>query len=830
MDRYNNIFLSDITDKYNFSSVSKMGPEFKIPNRPNVKSHSEKLLNEFHKAQKEFNAFLPEKTLAKSFNDGLYVEFSGADNCELITGSLENESQGIKLLNVRNVCSESKNITKATVFIPRGKEDVFLRKIRDFGTKKTKTGKPKNNNLVSSIETIENAVKISAFWVGSPKDLPNDNKQWYELWFDIDGYNFKHTKDIVFRIFDELGLEHRREDEFVYFPDRCIIPVYANCSDLLCIIKQGATIAEIRKPADPNTFFYESQFSDQEEWSEDLLDRIDFNDSNVAVSILDTGVNCQHKLVSKFVSANPETINKNWTVKDKNGHGTGIAGIVLYNDLKNALLSNKIFPLNHTIESIKIIDSNYSNNTSNTLYGYVMNQAVSLSEIANSKYKHIYCMAVTDSTSSSNNGEPSSWSASLDSLSSNNEGRLFIVSAGNVNLKSLENYGYPDACLNTSVEDPGQSWNAITVGAYSNDELLPEKEIYKGYSRLTKPKELSPYSSTSFSWKNSWPIKPEIVCDGGDVASDGNKYFMGADELSKLTLNKDILSNLFNFSCATSAATAQCSYIAAELFSMYPDMRPETLRGLIIHSARWSKPMLNQFCIDTHRKRNFNKLLRTCGYGIPNLDIARDTLNNRVNMILEEEIQPYKKTKSSDIKMNEMHIHTLPWPEMVLQSLENETISVRITLSYFIEPSPGEKGWKNKYRYSSCGLRFDMKRPNETLDQFKMRINNAMRDDDYVNIGNSKNNWLLGPNNRDVGSIHSDVWTDSAINLAQSGYIAIYPVVGWWKERTKLKKYNSKIHYSLIVSIETDNENIDLYTPIMTKIESKIAVPILAKN
>lgn len=127
MDRYNNIFLSDITDKYNFSSISKMGPEFKIPNRPNVMSHSEKLLNEFHKAQKEFNAFLPEKTLAKSFNDGLYVEFSGADNCELIAGSLENERQGIKLLNVRNVCSESKNFTKATVFIPKGKEDVFLK-------------------------------------------------------------------------------------------------------------------------------------------------------------------------------------------------------------------------------------------------------------------------------------------------------------------------------------------------------------------------------------------------------------------------------------------------------------------------------------------------------------------------------------------------------------------------------------------------------------------------------------------------------------------------------------------------------------------------------
>lgn len=36
-----------------------------------------------------------------------------------------------------------------------------------------------------------------------------------------------------------------------------------------------------------------------------------------------------------------------------------------------------------------------------------------------------------------------------------------------------------------------------------------------------------------------------------------------------------------------------------------------------------------------------------------------------------------------------------------------------------IEPSPGEVGWKYKYRYASCGLRFDVINSNETLEGLK---------------------------------------------------------------------------------------------------------------
>ena len=60
--------------------------------------------------------------------------------------------------------------------------------------------------------------------------------------------------------------------------------------------------------------------------------------------------------------------------------------------------------------------------------------------------------------------------------------------------------------------------------------------------------------------------------------------------------------------------------------------------------------------------------------------------------------------------------------------------------------------------------------------------------------------------------------------LSQSNYIIVYPTTGWWKTRTNLQRYNSKVRYSLIVTIETPENDIDLYTTIITKIENKTTV------
>lgn len=85
---------------------------------------------------------------------------------------------------------------------------------------------------------------------------------------------------------------------------------------------------------------------------------------------------------------------------------------------------------------------------------------------------------------------------------------------------------------------------------------------------------------------------------------------------------------------------------------------------------------------------------------------------------------------------------------------------------------------------------------------------------------------LLGVNNRNVGSIHSDVWEGTASQLSESNMIMVYPTTGWWKLRTNLKKYNSKLRYSLVVTLETPSVEVDLYNEIKTKITNRVATEI----
>ncbi len=50
---------------------------------------------------------------------------------------------------------------------------------------------------------------------------------------------------------------------------------------------------------------------------------------------------------------------------------------------------------------------------------------------------------------------------------------------------------------------------------------------------------------------------------------------------------------------------------------------------------------------------------------------------------------------------------------------------MRVTLSYFIEPNPSERGFSARYRYESHGLRYDVKRPAESGADFRARIKRA---------------------------------------------------------------------------------------------------------
>lgn len=285
-----------------------------------------------------------------------------------------------------------------------------------------------------------------------------------------------------------------------------------------------------------------------------------------------------------------------------------MAGIAIYSDLKDALISGQPVDVYHQIEAVKLLPPRGENPPD--LYGAVTEQAVALAEIANPDAKRSHCIAVSSAMYNTGDGRPTSWSAAVDSIASgaaDGEKRLVLVSAGNVEVHEISAAGYPDANLVHSVESPGQSWNALTVGAFSQDVTITDG-AFAAFRPVADKGQLSPYSATSLMWSPKWPVKPEILLNGGNVATNGTDY-TSCPDLSLLTTGHRSLTRKFSTIWATSSATAQASHMAAQIFAEYPDIWPETVRALLIHSARWTPQMKEQFCTDDGKKTGRRQLL-----------------------------------------------------------------------------------------------------------------------------------------------------------------------------------------------------------------------------
>ncbi len=99
------------------------------------------------------------------------------------------------------------------------------------------------------------------------------------------------------------------------------------------------------------------------------------------------------------------------------------------------------------------------------------------------------------------------------------------------------------------------------------------------------------------------------------------------------------------------------------------------------------------------------------------------------------------------------------------------------------------------------------------------RINAAAQQEDDGAAANSRDaGWHLGDRQRHRGSLHQDVWEGSAADLASRGFLAVYPAAGWWRTRPALERYALPARYSLIVSLRTEQTDVDLYNVIASKI------------
>lgn len=807
---------------YSYTHRQGGGGEFQRPPRDRA-LHAEKL-------QKELSAAAQaavERGLQST--DVVPLVYDMQPHALELVQQAEKMRSGIQLLNA--VATE--NGVRATLHVPPSKQRLIQKVLNRYATEiDSRSQRPRHQDLVENINQIRIATEQDLWTDSIP--YPDANQAiWWEVWLHHDDQS---PAGDTWQAFAQAARQAnlRVKPRYVSFPDRVVGLAYGTPAQWESAPRLYLFAAELRKAKELPTDYVEVEPRFQKELVAEMAQRlVPPTEDAPAVCLLDTGVMREHPLLAPALTAkDAQAVELEWGASDDHPqqHGTTMAGVALYGAaLPELSRANDKVVLSHRLESVKLLPR--TGNKDPDCYGALTQQAVARAEIAAPGRCRASCLTVT--ADCRDGGLPSSWSAAVDQMCFGGEvagdPKLLVAAAGNLRDHIFsDDYSYPmidgDDC---GVEDPGQAWNALTVGAMTERVLLQHPD-YKGYEPIAPAGDLAPTSRTSKAWpeqaQRGWPIKPDVVLEGGNWAQSPSGTRDVPDDLGLLTTALHPATGaLLTVTRDTSPATAQAARVAAQIWAGYPSLRPETVRGLIVHSARWTAAMEERF--PGNSKASALDRLRCYGYGVPSLDRALDdTSETSATLVYEGQLQPYR-LDGSEIKTDEMHVHELPWPVDVLQSLGAESVTMRVTLSYFIEPSPGRRGWTRRHRYASHGLRFDLRRPTETLEAFLTSISDSALDEsgavDETSAGTLP--WRIGSNTRSQGSLHSDWWVGTATELASCRHLAVYPVTGWWRERKQLARWATPARYSLIISLESAAS--DIYAAIANEVAIGTTVP-----
>lgn len=536
------------------------------------------------------------------------------------------------------------------------------------------------------------------------------------------------------------------------------------------------------------------------------------------VCVIDSGIQERHPKLKVAIDSAHST---SWIPGDENtsdyvrggGHGTRVAGAILYPQgipksgrqsaicwLQNARILDEYNYLPRNLFPPKLLEEIvgfYQKKTSTRIFNH------SVAGIAPCRTQSM-----------------TSWATAIDKLSWEKD-ILFIVAAGNIHshanfvtrpsIKAHLQAGrnYPDYLLTSSarIANPAQSFQSLTVGSIAH--VTYENPPLQSIAKADYP------SSFSCSGLGLWDtIKPEVVEYGGDYVIDStNLPSFTTPEVVCPELVRSIRDGgelVSSDSVGTSFATPKVTHIAAALAAAFPEEKTLLYRALIVQSARlpnWTNESPKQLY----------QGIRMMGYGLPNLERALGNAPNRIT---------FTTAGDERIRARQAKVYQVQIPSEILRQGEGFDILVEITLSYVAEP---RRTRRHHRKYLSTWLDWKCSNRGEDPERFLEKVLQEYDAPDDAERSNSGFRWTLGKKqfkpdangrrrptgidgivkeiSRSNGTIQKDWAIVKSYDLRGGFCIAVIGHEGWNKNP------EATVSYSLIVSFEAVNSEIEIYNP-----------------
>jgi hypothetical protein len=690
--------------------------------------------------------------------------------------------------------------TDSTALLHVRRDDLrpLERKVTAYAERDTASGRPRHEPLLAALETVREATFDDLAAEGLAARLLDPSKHyWVELWTDGGRLATEETRARIRGVVDTLAqLSDQDGPDPVTFnaTERDIHLVRLTGEVLLDITKLAPDVYRVARPADARADRlardHQGDLVDAERVAPPPADA-------AAVAVLDTGVAEEHPLLRPLIDhPGVSVVPGILSAIDEDGHGTEMAGLAAYGDLTDELLGGGPITPRAWIENVRC----KSDHGNPPLWASRTAAAIEAAESLADRPR-VFNLALSDPTHTA--AERTSWSSAIDQLAHRDEqGRLICVAIGNAT-QFANPVDYPAHNMSSFLHDPAHAVNAITVGAITHREALSDDGAHSTLTPVAGAGELSPYASSNAS--STLPIKPEIVMEGGNACPDGTLMHTGEPDLSVLAPDhRHAQGHLLAWTWATSAACAAASGLTAEIWAANRARWPHTIRALLVNSARWTPEIIAQ-----HSDRK--ERLRAVGYGQPQRDIALASTRERPTLILEGHIAPEQPVGAAN---RGMHLVRLPLPDAELLALGDQPVELAVTLSYFGEPNESRR-----VRYLGANLSWDFQRRGESADEFVRRVNDHGRPAGQARpVPADAWPWEVGPESRGRGTVQADRLRTDAASLAGDKHIAIWPTKGWWADHARTRG-DARIAYSLVVTIDAGEADIDLYNLISTRIE-----------